>query len=186
MNWKQIIEKAQPLISKTKEIANKTTPIVNKAKTYWSNTIAFMWKQLEQTPMFLKTEEEYNIHASAKRAISIAYDSRDSVSEDIRVMSPIWSTLAWTDTAQLKFIEISTNEDLSRNIGFKWPLEMRVSYMWEEYIRCNTLEDIKNWWKTRTYKKDNPKESTDEDNEWNDISKSIESNDPILSVEKGN
>lgn len=71
---------------------------------------------MEQTPIFIKTEEEYNIHASEKRSICIAYDSTSEVSETIRIMMPIWSTGAWTDTAALKYIELSSLRDVANNL----------------------------------------------------------------------
>lgn len=48
-------------------------------------------------------------------------------------MVAIWKTQAWTDAADLKFFEISTNEDLAKTLKIVGPLEMRVAYMGEEY-----------------------------------------------------
>lgn len=71
-----------------------------------------MGKQIEQTPIFIKTEAEYNEFITGKRTIMVAYDSRDISSESIRIMMPIWATQAWTDAADLKYIEISSSEEL--------------------------------------------------------------------------
>ena len=93
---------------------------------------------------------------SSKRAILIAYTNQDPQSETIRLMMPIWATQAWTDAAELKYIETSGNADLARNLNIESPLEMRISYMGDAYARLHTLSDIENWWKARCYKKDTP------------------------------
>lgn len=66
-------------------------------------------------------------------------------------MVPIWATQAWTDAASLKYIELSASPDLAQTLGIKEVLEMRVSYMEEEYGRFTTIDSIKEWWKTRNY-----------------------------------
>jgi hypothetical protein len=147
MDWKALTEKTKPWIDKTR-------PLVEKAKTYGSTAVSFVGKQIETTPIFLTTEESYNIHISAKRAVLIAYDSRDPISESIRLMMPIWATQAWTDASELKYIEISGNEELARNLNIVGPLEMRITYMGDEYTRLHTIDEIRNWWKARCYKKD--------------------------------
>lgn len=155
MDWKSLLEK-------TKTITEKSKPLIEKAKVYSSSAIAFVWKQVEQTPIFIKTEEEYNIHASEKRSICIAYDASNTISEPIRIMMPVWATQAWTDTAVLKYIEISWSKDLSSTLQISWPLEMRVSYMGEEQCRLNSLEEIKSWWKERNYTKEEGVSDTSE------------------------
>jgi hypothetical protein len=149
MDWTTLTAKVQPWLDKAK-------PLVAQAKTYWSSAVSLIGKQIEATPIFLTTEEAYNIHMSSKRAILIAYDNRDSQSESIRLMMPVWATQAWTDAAELKYIEISGNEELARNLNIVGLLEMRISYMGDEYARLHTLDDIRNWWKARCYKKDTP------------------------------
>ena len=109
MDWKSLLEK-------TKTITEKSKPLLEKAKVYGSSAIAFVGKQVEQTPIFIKTEEEYNIHASEKRSLCITYDSKDIVSETVRIMMPVWSTQAWTDTAVLKYIELSGSEELRSSL----------------------------------------------------------------------
>lgn len=156
MDWKTITEKAKPWLDKTK-------PLFDKAKTYGSSAVSFVGKQIEATPIFLTTEEAYNIHMSSKRAILIAYDNRDPQSETIRLMMPVWATQAWTDASELKYIEISGNEELARNLNIVGPLEMRISYMGDEYARLHILSDIENWWKARCYKKDTPVDAVEVD-----------------------
>jgi hypothetical protein len=147
MDWKIITEKAKPWLDKTR-------PLVDTAKMYGSNAVSFVGKQIEATPIFLTTEESYNIHMSSKRAVLIAYDNRDPMSEPIRIMMPIWATQAWTDAAELKYIETSTNEELARNLNIAGPLEMRISYLGDEYARLHSIDEIRAWWKARCYKKD--------------------------------
>jgi hypothetical protein len=156
MDWTALTAKAQPWLDKTK-------PLVDKAKTYGSHAVSFVGKQIEATPIFLTTEESYNIHMSAKRAILIAYDNRDPQSESIRLMMPVWATQAWTDASEIKYIETSGNADLARNLNIVGPLEMRISYMGDEYARLGTLDDIRAWWKARCYRKDTPVEASEVD-----------------------
>lgn len=147
MDWKNLKEKTQWLIEKSK-------PIVNKAKEYGSSAIAFAGKQIEQTPIFIKNEEDYNIHMSAKRAIFVAYDQKWNASEFVRMMIPVWWTQAWTDAAEIKYLETDTHKELAEILNIQWPVEMRVYYSWTEYARHNSLDEIKKWWKDRNYKKD--------------------------------
>jgi hypothetical protein len=159
MDWNSLIaktkdftEKAKPLFDKTKLLTQKASPLIQRARNYGSDAIAFVGKQVEQTPMFLRTEEEYNLHHESKRSILIAYDSRDTlISEKVRISMPIWATQAWTDAAELKYIEISTNEDLAKLLGISGTLEMRVAYAGEDYERFSTFDAVKNWWQIRNY-----------------------------------
>lgn len=112
MNWNTLIEK-------TKNLTEKGRPILKKAKTYGSDAIAFVGKQVEQTPIFIKTEEEYNIEVSKKRSIIIAYDNTNPNNEFVRIMIPVWSSLAWTDTASMRYIELSNNSELSKNLNIQ-------------------------------------------------------------------
>lgn len=169
MDWKTLTAKAQPWIDKTKPWIDKTKPLVEKAKTYGSSAVSLVAKQIEATPMFLTTEEAYTNHITARRSILIAYDSRDPLSESIRLMMPIWATQAWTDAAELKYIEISGNEELARNLHIVGPLEMRISYIGDEYARLHTETEVSNWWKARCYRKNTetvaqePEEATQTD-----------------------
>lgn len=83
MAFQDFLKKAQPWIDKTK-------PLVDKARGYSSQAIDYIGKQVEQTPIFLKTEEEYNIHASSKRAIFVAFDGSSSDAESLRLLMPLW------------------------------------------------------------------------------------------------
>ncbi len=139
------------MIQKTKELADKTAPFVQKAKSYGSSAVAYIGKQIETTPIFIKNEEEFNMHIHAKRAILIAYDGREEMSEYVRLMMPVWATQAWSDAAELKYLEISTYPDLAKTLNIVGPIEMRVIYSGEESVRHSTLQAIKDWWKTCNY-----------------------------------
>lgn len=160
MDWNTLTEKTKPWLEKTKPLVTKAQIYGSKAKSYGSDALSFVGKQIETTPIFLTSEESYNMHISTKRAILIAYDNRDPMAKSIRLMMPIWATQAWTDAAELKYIETSTNIELARNLGIVNPLEMRVSYMGDEYARLHTIDEIRAWWKARCYKKDTPSADT--------------------------
>ena len=189
MDWKSLVDKtktlaqkAKPLVDKTKAIGKKASPVVKKAKWYWSDAVAYVWKQIEQTPIFLRTEEEYNEFFAAKRSILVAYDSTHASSEDIRVMMPVWATQAWTDAAVLKYIETSENPDLVKTLKITWPLEMRIAYMGEEYARLSDIDAIKAWWKSRNYIQDESWEKPTEPKETKQDSLDIP--DPLSHVEE--
>ncbi len=158
MDWKILSDTTRTLTEKSK-------PLIEKAKTYGTSAIAFAWKQAGQTPIFIKTEEEYNILMSEKRSICIAYDGSDPISQSIHIMMPIWATQAWTDTATLKYLDTRTYSDIARNLKINWPLEMKVSYMWQTQYILNDLDSIKTWWKKRSYQKDENKNSIEDNSD---------------------
>ena len=188
MDWKSLVDKtksiaqkAKPLVDKTKVIAQKASPVVKKMKWYGSEAVAYVWKQIEQTPIFLRTEEEYNEFLIPKTSILVAYDSTHATSEDIRIMMPIWATQAWTDAAELKYIEISDNVDLAKTLKINWPIEMRVAYMGEEYGRFGDIDTIKAWWKSRNYIQD---ENIDVSITEKPESVTTDMPDPLIDIEK--
>lgn len=86
-------------------IKEKLTPYIEKATDAGKKALVFTEKQVQTTPIFLKTETEYHDHVHAnKRSIVIAYDENHEIAHTIRMMMPIWATLAWTDTASLKYM----------------------------------------------------------------------------------
>ncbi|MBP9779341.1 hypothetical protein KBD33_01820 [Candidatus Gracilibacteria bacterium] len=138
------------------DLESKATPfltkIVNYGKDYTDKTLDFTTKQIAMGSSFLNTEEEVNIHASAKRSILIAYDETDKEMKTLFLLMPIWAPKAWMDNAELKYISIRENRELARTIGIEGPIEMRVSYYGELHLKTNSLAEIKAWWKKRTYK----------------------------------
>ncbi len=87
MNIRKTFEKLKDKIT---PYAKKVNPYLDKAKVYGEKALDFTAKQAQATPLFLTTEEAYNIHASAKRAILIAYDDTDDDVKNILLSLPIW------------------------------------------------------------------------------------------------
>lgn len=63
-----------------------------------------------------------------KRIVLIAYDETDVVAQEIRLLSPVWLTRAFMDTARLRYISLIESHDLAANLGLTRPLDMRVIY----------------------------------------------------------
>jgi hypothetical protein len=137
-----------------KKISENLSPYIAQAKNYGEKALQFTQKQAQNSAIFLKTEEEYNISQVAKRAIFIAYDESNPTSKEILLRSPVWTTKAWMDTAEIRFLSISANPDLARTLWVTGPIEMRISYTGKEYLRTNSLEDILAWWDNRCYHTD--------------------------------
>lgn len=145
MDWKKITEKINPYIK-------KMDPYIDKAKEYWQKAVKFTEDQIQTTPLFIHTHAEYDALVWEKRVVLIAYDDNHSVAQDIRLLSPIWVTRAFMDTAKLRFISMSESQELIHALGLSSPLDMRVRYQWEETLHLTDLQDIKKWWQDPTYK----------------------------------
>jgi hypothetical protein len=139
----------------TQDLKAKTSPFLEKAKdytkTYSEKALDFTAKQASTTPLFLSTEEAFNIHASAKRSILIAYDETDNDVKNILLLLPIWGSKAWMDNAELRYISLRENGDLAKTLKITWPIEMRIGYNGEQYLQTNNIKEIKEWWKNRCY-----------------------------------
>lgn len=125
-----------------------------KAKVYGEKALDFTQRQVQNTPIFLKTEEAYNIHVSAKRAIFIAYDENEKVAQEVLLRAPVWAAKAWMDNAEIRYLSITQNGDLARTIGVVGSIEMRVSYEGYEYMRTNDIGAMKQWWENRKYQQE--------------------------------
>lgn len=132
-------------------IKNKLTPIFDQAKVYGGKALDFTQKQAQGTPIFLKTEEAYNIHQSSRRAIVIGYDENNTLSQEVTLRAPVWSAKAWMDNAEIRYIALSKTPELAQIINMQGPVEMRVSYDGQEYFRTNDLAEMKQWWENRCY-----------------------------------
>lgn len=132
----------------------KTKTLWKTAKVYGEKALDFTQRQAQSTPIFLKTEEAYNIHTSAKRAVFIAYDEEKKVAQEVLLRSPVWVAKAWMDNAEIRYLSITQNPDLARTLGIVWSIEMRVSYEWYEYLRTNDIGTMKQWWENRRYQKE--------------------------------
>lgn len=92
---------------------------MKKAKVYGGKALDFTAKQVQATPLFLRTEEAFNIHASAKRSVLIAYDETDEDVKNILLLLPVWAGKAWIDNAELRYISLSEDRDLGKTLKIK-------------------------------------------------------------------
>lgn len=137
-------------------MTQKMTPYLNKAKEYWEKAAKFAENQIQTTPLFIKTQAEYDTLIVEKRVIIIAYDDTQDSAKEIRLLSTIWLTKAFIDTAKLRFVNLSESTDFAKSIGMEWPIDMRVRFEWLEVFHYTTLDDIKKWWQSPLYKKEEP------------------------------
>ncbi|MBC7504063.1 hypothetical protein H7169_03755 [Candidatus Gracilibacteria bacterium] len=149
MDWKQITQKILPY-------TDKMSPYIKKAKIYGIKAIEFAEDQIQMTPLFVRTQDAYNTLLTDKRVVIIAYDETHAIAGDIRLLSSVWLTRAFMDTTQLRFISMIESADLSRNLGFSTPLDMRVRFEGEETLHLTDITAIKQWWQSPVYKKIDP------------------------------
>lgn len=121
MNLASLKSKLLPFLDTAKEYGEK-------AKVYGGKALDFTQRQIQGTPIFLKDEESYNIHASARRAIVIGYDEESSLSQEVILRAPVWAAKAWTDAAEIRYISLTKSPELARIIKMTGPIEMRVSF----------------------------------------------------------
>jgi hypothetical protein len=142
----------------TKPLMEKAAPLLDKAKDVGVKALDFTQKQLQNTPVVLKTVDELTDLRTKKRVILIAYDQSDASSREVLLRSPVWMARAFSDIAELRFVEIEWASAVRDHLGIKTPLDMRVWYIWEETFHSTDLRDILKWWDTRCY--DGKDEST--------------------------
>ena len=122
MNWNDLKQKASPYLE-------KLTPYVEKGKIYGAKALDFTQKQLQNTPIVLKNVSEYESYlALSKRLILIGYNEEDPVTQEVLLRGPIWSTMAWSDNASLRFFSIQSSGELATHLGITSPVDMRVYY----------------------------------------------------------
>jgi hypothetical protein len=141
------------------KITEKMTPYMNKAKEFGKKAAEFTEDQIQMTPIFIKTQTEYDNLLTEKRIIVIAYDETHPICSEIRLLSTVWITRAFIDNAKIKFLSLTESLDLAKNIWFTGPVDMRVYFEWNEVQHLINIEDIKKWWKSPIYKvetTDNP------------------------------
>ena len=144
MNWQELKQKTLPYVE-------KITPYVEKSKEYWLKVLDFTQKQIQNTPIVLKTIAEYEAAVLSKRLILIWYDELNPLSQDILLRSPIWSTIAWSDNATIRFYTPQLASELARHLGLDTPVDMRIYFGSVETYHARDIEGIKNWWKERCY-----------------------------------
>jgi hypothetical protein len=144
MNWQNITDKLNPYIA-------KMDPYLDKAKQYGQKAAEFAEDQIQTTPLFVRNQAEYDALVTEKRVVLIAYDESDPVSQDIRLLSPVWLTRAFMDTARLRYISLRESSDLAASLGLISPLDMRVVYQGQETVHLTTMADIRAWWQSPVY-----------------------------------
>ncbi len=151
MDWKSLTSKLDPFIAKMDPYMKKLDPLVDKAKEMGVKTLDFTQRQMQSTPLVLKTQAELDALRSAKRLIVITYDQADVSSREVLLRAPVWATKAWSDAAELRFVEKSASPDIVSSLGVTTPVDMRVWYTGEETFRGSEVPAILGWWKTRCY-----------------------------------
>lgn len=141
---KKLTDAATPLMQ-------KAAPLVEKAKVAGFKAMDYTQKQLQNTPLVLKTVEEYKDLLTKKRAIIIAYNESDPSTREILMRIPLWSTKAWSDAAELRLVETSSESELSTHLSIQTPVDMRVSYIGEETFHSTDVASILKWWETCCY-----------------------------------
>ncbi len=144
MDWKSLTSKLDPYIE-------KMDPYLEKAKDAGYKALDFTQRQLQNTPIVLKNMEEYRLLLTSKRFILIAYDEKNPLSREIVLRSPVWSAQAWSDAAEIRFVEISKAPDIITHLGITNPVDMHIWYLGEETAHITDVESIKSWWKDRSY-----------------------------------
>lgn len=88
MNWQELRQKSLPYLE-------KITPYVDTVKEYSLKALDFTQKQLQNTPIVLKSITEYEVLVGMKRLILIGYDEKYPLVQELLIRAPLWSTLAW-------------------------------------------------------------------------------------------
>ena len=151
MNWQNITDKLNPYIA-------KMDPYLDRAKQYGKKAAEFAEEQIQTTPLFVRSQAEYDALITDKRVIIIAYDETDLVAQEIRLLSPVWLTRAFMDTARLRYISLTESRDLAMSLGLTSPLDMRVIYQWQETAHLTDISDSKSWWLSPVYTNIEPKD----------------------------
>lgn len=121
MDWKNITDKLNPYIA-------KMDPYLKTAREYGKKAAEFAEDQIQTTPLFVRSQAEYDAIITDKRVILIAYDETNPVGQEIRLLSPVWLTRAFMDTARLRYISLTESRDLAMSLGLTSPLDMRVRF----------------------------------------------------------
>lgn len=151
MDWKSLTSKMNPLLEKVQPYIKKLDPLVDKTKEMGIKTLDFTQRQLQSTPIVLKTLAELDALRTHKRLIVICYDEKDPISREILLHYPVWATKAWSDAADLRFVEITASPDIVSSLGVATAVDMRVWYIGEETFHATEVTDIIGWWKMRNY-----------------------------------
>ncbi len=149
----------------TAPLAEKAAPFLEKAKVAGYKAMDFTQKQLQNTPIVMKTVDEYKDFLTKKRIILIAYDETSLESREILMRTPLWSTQAWSDAAEIRFVETSKESELTTHLAIQTAVDMKVWYIWEETFHGSDVASIMKWWEKRCYDgkyEDTPKDEKKE------------------------
>ena len=149
----------------TAPLAEKAAPFLEKAKVAGYKAMDFTQKQLQNTPIVMKTVDEYKDFLTKKRIILIAYDENSLESREILMRTPLWSTQAWSDAAEIRFVETSKESELTTHLAIQTAVDMKVWYIWEETFHGSDVASIMKWWEKRCYDgkyEDTPKDEKKE------------------------
>lgn len=69
MNWTQIQDTAHRVSKASRDLYKKSLPYVQKLKTYKDTAIIATRKQLEKTPLILKSIDEFEAFVVGRRSI---------------------------------------------------------------------------------------------------------------------
>jgi hypothetical protein len=151
MDWSSLTSTLKPLTDKVSPIVEKASPYLDRAKTAGYKALDFTQKQLQNTPLILKTHDELIELRTKKRVILITYDETHTDAREILLRSPVWSAKAWSDAAELRFVEMKVWSEIATELGVTSSVDMRVWYIWEETYHGMSIESILSWWETRCY-----------------------------------
>lgn len=98
------------------KFTEKMTPYMNKAKEFGKKAAEFAEDQIQMTPIFIKTQADYDNLITEKRIIIVAYDEANLVSSEVRLLSSVWITRAFMDNAKIKFVSFTESLEFARNL----------------------------------------------------------------------
>ncbi len=78
MNWQNITDKLNPYIT-------KMDPYLKSVKEYGHKAAEFAEEQIQTTPLFIRSQADYDSLITEKRVVIIAYDETDPVAQEIRL-----------------------------------------------------------------------------------------------------
>jgi hypothetical protein len=98
------------------KLTEKMTPYMNKAKEFGKKAAEFTEDQIQMTPVFIKTQAEYDNLITEKRLILVGYDETHAIASEIRLLSAVWMTRSFMDNAKIKFISLTESLEFARNL----------------------------------------------------------------------
>lgn len=134
-----------------KKITETSKNVFEKTKTFGEKALQMAGDGIAKTPLFVRSEDEFNSYLEAKRTIFLAFDEKNEIAKELFLLLPVWQTNAFIDTTTFRYLNLEQSEILLNEKKFTLPIEMRIYFRWNETKRLNDFEEIKNWWKNREY-----------------------------------